>query len=227
VAQDEVKKYGPCQPYTDVKKTGVPNYFSSPYLPSDDVVGTPYPGPKCQRLTKNPSTLLYFWKAAAQAKEMLAVAPSYHGGLDDIMAELPEFRCDVLRCFARFILFIYFFFFRFSLTRDEFDKEIEVFLDYFRKLCEKFKKEIINNGFVGSNGNNDKLDYIFSFSLCFFFVYSGTPSLDNVVVQLLGGSTRIPAIQKILLDVFNQKELGKLLNQDEAPAIGLCASFFI
>merc|ERR1712061_971516 len=43
-------------------------------------------------------------------------------------------------------------------------------------------------------------------------------SIDDIV--LVGGSTRIPKIQKLLLDHFNQKELNKSINPDEAVAYG-------
>jgi len=43
-------------------------------------------------------------------------------------------------------------------------------------------------------------------------------SIDDVV--LVGGSTRIPKIQKLLQDFFNGKELNKSINPDEAVAYG-------
>merc|ERR1711988_64122 len=43
-------------------------------------------------------------------------------------------------------------------------------------------------------------------------------SIDDVV--LVGGSTRIPKIQKLLSDFFNGKELNKSINPDEAVAYG-------
>jgi len=42
-------------------------------------------------------------------------------------------------------------------------------------------------------------------------------------VVLVGGSTRIPKIQKLLSDFFNGKELCKSINQDEAVAYGAAA----
>merc|ERR1711922_51623 len=39
-------------------------------------------------------------------------------------------------------------------------------------------------------------------------------------VVLVGGSTRIPKIQKLLRDFFNDKELNKSINPDEAVAFG-------
>jgi heat shock protein 1/8 len=39
-------------------------------------------------------------------------------------------------------------------------------------------------------------------------------------VVLVGGSTRIPKIQKILEEFFNGKELNKSINPDEAVAYG-------
>ena len=39
-------------------------------------------------------------------------------------------------------------------------------------------------------------------------------------VVLVGGSTRIPKIQKLLRDFFNDKELNKSINPDEAVAYG-------
>merc|ERR1712045_703755 len=43
-------------------------------------------------------------------------------------------------------------------------------------------------------------------------------SIDEIV--LVGGSTRIPKIQKLLQDFFNGKELNKTINPDEAVAYG-------
>merc|ERR1712136_363547 len=43
-------------------------------------------------------------------------------------------------------------------------------------------------------------------------------SVDDIV--LVGGSTRIPKIQKLLQDFFNGKELNKSINPDEAVAYG-------
>ena len=42
--------------------------------------------------------------------------------------------------------------------------------------------------------------------------------IDEIV--LVGGSTRIPKIQKLLQDFFNGKELNKTINPDEAVAYG-------
>lgn len=39
-------------------------------------------------------------------------------------------------------------------------------------------------------------------------------------IVLVGGSTRIPKIQKLLQDVFNGKDLNKSINPDEAVAYG-------
>merc|ERR1712164_119120 len=39
-------------------------------------------------------------------------------------------------------------------------------------------------------------------------------------IVLVGGSTRIPKIQKLLVDFFNGKELNKSINPDEAVAYG-------
>ena len=51
---------------------------------------------------------------------------------------------------------------------------------------------------------------------------------------LVGGSTRIPKIQKLLQDFFNGKELCKSINPDEAVACGagmrtegFCSFFYI
>ena len=43
-------------------------------------------------------------------------------------------------------------------------------------------------------------------------------SIDDIV--LVGGSTRIPKVQKLLSDLFNGKELNKSINPDEAVAYG-------
>ncbi len=39
-------------------------------------------------------------------------------------------------------------------------------------------------------------------------------------IVLVGGSTRIPKVQKMLREYFNGKELGKSINPDEAVAYG-------
>lgn len=44
------------------------------------------------------------------------------------------------------------------------------------------------------------------------------PNIHEIV--LVGGSTRIPKIQKLLQDFFNGKELCKSINPDEAVAYG-------
>ena len=44
------------------------------------------------------------------------------------------------------------------------------------------------------------------------------PSIHELV--LVGGSTRIPRVQKLLKDFFDQKELNKSINPDEAVAYG-------
>merc|ERR1711868_111252 len=46
-------------------------------------------------------------------------------------------------------------------------------------------------------------------------------SIDDIV--LVGGSTRIPKVQKLLQDFFNGKELNKSINPDEAVAYGAAA----
>ena len=45
-------------------------------------------------------------------------------------------------------------------------------------------------------------------------------------IVLVGGSTRIPRIQKHLTDFFNGKELNKSINPDEAVAYGAGLYFF-
>lgn len=49
---------------------------------------------------------------------------------------------------------------------------------------------------------------------------SGLSKTDIQEVVLVGGSTRIPAVQKILSNYFNGKELCKSINPDEAVAYG-------
>jgi L1 cell adhesion molecule like protein len=44
-------------------------------------------------------------------------------------------------------------------------------------------------------------------------------------VVLVGGSTRIPKIQKMLQDFFNGKELNKSINPDEAVAYGAAGTY--
>jgi len=43
-------------------------------------------------------------------------------------------------------------------------------------------------------------------------------SINEIV--LVGGSTRIPKIQKLIKEFFNGKELNRTINCDEAPAAG-------
>nr|AAX30338.1 SJCHGC03031 protein [Schistosoma japonicum] len=38
-------------------------------------------------------------------------------------------------------------------------------------------------------------------------------------IVLVGGSTRIPKVQKLLMDFFNGKELNKSINPDEAVTL--------
>lgn len=45
-------------------------------------------------------------------------------------------------------------------------------------------------------------------------------------IVLVGGSTRIPKIQKLLQDFFNGKELNKSINPDEAVAYGAGMALF-
>jgi heat shock protein 1/8 len=49
---------------------------------------------------------------------------------------------------------------------------------------------------------------------------SGVSKSDVHEVVLVGGSTRVPMIQKLLSDFFNGKELNKSINPDEAVAYG-------
>ena len=49
-------------------------------------------------------------------------------------------------------------------------------------------------------------------------------SIHDIV--LVGGSTRIPKIQKLLQDFFNGKELNKSINPDEAVAYGAAVQVF-
>lgn len=44
-------------------------------------------------------------------------------------------------------------------------------------------------------------------------------------IVLVGGSTRIPKVQKLLQDLFNGKELNKSINPDEAVAYGAGTMF--
>ena len=45
-------------------------------------------------------------------------------------------------------------------------------------------------------------------------------------IVLVGGSTRIPKVQKLLQDFFNGKELIKSINPDEAVAYGAAVQVF-
>jgi len=77
-----------------------------------------------------------------------------------------------------------------SITRARFE---ELCLDLFRKTMEPVEKSL----------RDAKID---------------KKSIDEIV--LVGGSTRIPKIQKILSEYFNGKELNKSINPDEAVAYG-------
>ena len=46
-------------------------------------------------------------------------------------------------------------------------------------------------------------------------------------IVLVGGSTRIPKVQKLLQDFFNGKELNKSINPDEAVAYGAAVEVII
>ena len=77
-----------------------------------------------------------------------------------------------------------------NLTRAKFE---DLCSDIFRKTLEPVEKAL----------NDAKLD---------------KSKIDEIV--LVGGSTRIPKIQKMLQDFFNGKELNKSINPDEAVAYG-------
>jgi|TARA_Y100000389_G_scaffold204550_1_gene257920 L1 cell adhesion molecule like protein len=77
-----------------------------------------------------------------------------------------------------------------SITRARFE---ELCADIFKKTMEPVDKVILDSKISKNN-------------------------VDDVI--LVGGSTRIPKIQKLLSDYFNGKELCKSLNPDEAVAIG-------
>lgn len=77
-----------------------------------------------------------------------------------------------------------------SLTRAKFE---ELNMDLFRRCMEPVEKCL----------KDAKLD---------------KQSIDDVV--LVGGSTRIPRVQRLLQDLFNGKELNKSINPDEAVAYG-------
>jgi heat shock 70kDa protein 1/2/6/8 len=77
-----------------------------------------------------------------------------------------------------------------SITRARFE---ELCSDVFRRTMEPVEKVLLDAKFSKSE-------------------------IDEII--LVGGSTRIPKIQKMLSDFFNGKELCKSLNPDEAVAIG-------
>lgn len=54
-----------------------------------------------------------------------------------------------------------------------------------------------------------------------FFIFSGLSLSDIFAVELVGGSTRIPAVRDVIQDVF-KTEIFTTLNADEAVARG-CA----
>jgi L1 cell adhesion molecule like protein len=77
-----------------------------------------------------------------------------------------------------------------TITRARFE---ELCADIFKKTMEPVEKVILDSKISKNN-------------------------VDDII--LVGGSTRIPKIQKLLSDYFNGKELCKSLNPDEAVAIG-------
>ena len=77
-----------------------------------------------------------------------------------------------------------------SITRARFE---ELNSDYFRETLEPVKKAL-------RDAKMDKGD------------------IHDIV--MVGGSSRIPKIQKMLSDYFNEKELNKSINPDEAVAYG-------
>jgi len=77
-----------------------------------------------------------------------------------------------------------------SITRARFE---DLNMDYFRKCMEPVEKVLKDSKLSKS-------------------------AVDEVV--LVGGSTRIPKVQELLVDFFNGKELNKSINPDEAVAYG-------
>ena len=101
------------------------------------------------------------------------------------------------------------------------------------------KQDIVPRHAYGTSHTYLYLTYMFDDLSCFRFeelnndLFRGTldpvekslrdakldkSSINDIV--LVGGSTRIPKIQKLLQDYFNGKELNKSINPDEAVAYG-------
>ncbi|KAH7824226.1 putative Hypoxia up-regulated protein 1 [Monocercomonoides exilis] len=199
-APEEVEKYGECRPYLDTeeekqqkqaldeerdhkhRKRVLPTPLNPP-LSAEEAEKKKYPGPKCRRLLDSPSIVPYITKIASGAKEMLTVSPEYHGTLDDLLPELPEFH--------------------FCIKKEQLEEIARPLFNRFRLLCEEMVAK-----YWTLNKTHPEWE-----------VESKVP-LSSVVVQMMGGSMRIPGLQSIALSVFNKTELGRLLNVDEAAALG-------
>jgi L1 cell adhesion molecule like protein len=109
-----------------------------------------------------------------------------------------------------------------------------------RTACEKAKRNLSSsaNATLEIDSLFDGIDFVGSITrarfeeLCSDVFKRTMDPVDNVLrdaklgkgdvdeIILVGGTTRIPKIQKLLSDYFNGKELCKSLNPDEAVAIG-------
>lgn len=109
-----------------------------------------------------------------------------------------------------------------------------------RTACEKAKRNLSSsaNATLEIDSLFDGIDFVGSITrarfeeLCSNVFKRTMDPVDNVLrdaklgkgdvdeIILVGGTTRIPKIQKLLSDYFNGKELCKSLNPDEAVAIG-------
>jgi heat shock protein 1/8 len=109
-----------------------------------------------------------------------------------------------------------------------------------RTACERAKKTLssANQASIELDALYDGIDFYSSisrarfeeicsdlFKRCFIFVEQvlldakmSKSDIDEII--LVGGSTRIPKVQKMLSDYFNGKELNKSINPDEAVAYG-------
>ena len=109
-----------------------------------------------------------------------------------------------------------------------------------RTACERAKRALSNEtqAFIEVDNLMDGIDFSFTLTrakledLCLDFFKSCLEPVNKVLrdaqlsksqvheVVLVGGSTRIPKVQKLLSDFFNGKDLCKDINQDEAVAYG-------